>query len=549
MMTLLASLLAIAVAPLADRALQGRPRATGFADGLIQVVVGGILLVHVLPFGLAAAGWPALVALAGGALVGFFAHRIPGGERSTGAVAVIALLLHAGIDGAALASPDQHGEHAGEGLLAWAVVLHTLPVGLATWRISRQRAGRNFAIGLLLATAAVTCAGWYGADLLLHGASPAALGVAQCAVAGALLHVLVHASEALPRRPSGWGGLLGVGFVLLLVFSHPVETPEGELGLGQALFALLLASSPALLLGYLATTVLAALPVGPALARLGAAATLTLVVAGSPVGVVTLFLSVALLGGELTAARVGMAVLVAMVVLGALRMRKADVSERIPDLPSPGRAGLRRALETGFVTAVDRTAPWILLGLGVAALTQSFLSTDALAEVPRPLAVVAAALIGIPVYISAAGATPLAAVLLHKGLSAGAGLAFLVVGPAANAATLGALRRRYGGRGALGFSVALLIAAIVLGLAVDHLLPHLSTRALAITSTSTGPVQISATLAVLGLFAAALVRNGPAGFLAPLLPAHSHAEPHSRDGHAGLASSGHSHAGHSHPPP
>src|SRR5262245_2778239 len=102
MTPLLLALLAIAAAPLLDAGLRGRPAASGFADGLVQVVVGGILLAHVVPSGLAEAGWPALFALAAGALGGVAAHRVPGGERSAGVLAVGALLVHALIDGAAL---------------------------------------------------------------------------------------------------------------------------------------------------------------------------------------------------------------------------------------------------------------------------------------------------------------------------------------------------------------------------------------------------------------------------------------------------------------
>ncbi|MDP2306287.1 MAG: hypothetical protein Q8P18_09700 [Pseudomonadota bacterium] len=321
MPTLLLSLLAMAVAPLADRALRGRPWAAGFADGLIQVVVGGILLVYVLPFGLEAAGWPALVALGGGAMVGILAHSVPGGERSVGALAVLALLVHAGIDGAALAAPDAHGGHAGEGLLAWAVVLHTLPVGLATWRISSQRAGRTFAAGLLLATAAVTVAGWFAADRVMAGASPAALGVAECAVAGALLHVLGHAGEGVPRRPAGWGGLVGVGMVL-----GAGELEAGEPGAGNALLALLLACAPAVLLGYLAAGVLHASAPAP---------------------------------------------------------RPRSLAERVGE-------GAR----FGLIELVDRTAPWIVALLGLAALVKPLLAPDSVPGAPvTPVEIAAMALV------------------------------------------------------------------------------------------------------------------------------------------------------------
>ncbi|MES2644174.1 MAG: permease [Myxococcota bacterium] len=615
MTTLLLSLLAMAVAPLLDRAVGARPRVAGFADGLIQVVVGGILLVHVLPFGLATAGWPALFALGGGAMVGVLAHRIPGGERSAGALAVLALLLHAGIDGAALATPDTHGHDAGEGMLAWAVVLHTVPVGLATWRISRQRAGAAFAFGLLVATAAVTTAGWLTADTVFHGASPAALGLAQCAVAGALLHVLGHAGEGLPRRPAGWGGLVGVGIVILLVLGDPIPLPHaGELGAESALVTLLLASAPALLLGYLAAGALHAFAPAPLVrwlnvprdppeaaapahaahgpvARLGAAArgafvgvpvpvcscgalpvyrgllargappaaALAFLVAGPEVGVGTVFVSVPLLGGEITALRVAGAVVVALVV----GLVVAPVIRRGAPQPTPAPrarpeafgARVRGALRFGLVDVVDHTAPWVLVGLGIAALAEPLLAGDAMAALPGPLAVVAAALVGIPAYVCASGATPLVAVLLHKGLSTGAALAFLVTGPATNVATFVLLRRLHGARVAAAFGGVVTLVAVGLGLAVDHLLPALSAPALHATSLQVkGPFEIACAVGVLALFAAALVRNGAAGFLEPLLHPHAHADAEEgrggrgghEHGHHAHTHGGHGHGGHAH---
>jgi uncharacterized membrane protein YraQ (UPF0718 family) len=627
MTTLLLSLLAMAVAPLLDRAVGARPRVAGFADGLIQVVVGGILLVHVLPFGLATAGWPALFALGGGAMVGVLAHRIPGGERSAGALAVLALLLHAAIDGAALATPDTHGHDAGEGMLAWAVVLHTVPVGLATWRISRQRAGATFAFGLLVATAAVTTAGWLTADTVFHGASPAALGLAQCAVAGALLHVLGHAGEGLPRRPAGWGGLVGVGIVILLVLGDPIPLPHaGELGAGSALVTLLLASAPALLLGYLAAGALHAFApaplvrwlnvprdagpadAGPAdaadaadaaapahsshgpVARLGAAArgafvgvpvpvcscgalpvyrgllargappaaALAFLVAGPEVGVGTVFVSVPLLGGEITALRVAGAIVVALVVglVVAPVIRRGAPQPTHPPRARPEAFGarVRGALRFGLIDVVDHTAPWVLVGLGIAALAEPLLAGDAMAALPGPLAVVAAALVGIPAYVCASGATPLVAVLLHKGLSTGAALAFLVTGPATNVATFVLLRRLHGARVAAAFGGVVTLVAVALGLAVDRFLPALSAPALHATSLQVnGPFEIACAVGVLALFAAALVRNGAAGFLEPLLHPHAHADAEEGrgtrgNGHGGHAHThgGHEHGGHAH---
>jgi uncharacterized membrane protein YraQ (UPF0718 family) len=574
---LIANLVALGAAPLLARLLRGRPRVEGFTDGLVQVVVGGLLVVHVLLFGLAAVGWPALLALGAGVAVGVFAHRLPGGEKNAVRLAMVALVLHGLVDGAALRSPDEHDE---EALIAWAVVLHTVPVGLATWRIGAARGGPRLAAALLLMSAIATAVGWFGAGRLLHGAPPAILGVAQCLVAGALLHVLGHLGQGLSRRAGGAGALVGVGVVGLLAADHPIPLVEtGELGAGQAMLALLQASAPSLLLGYLAAGLLHAfvppsllgrlrgrtglgaalrgalvgliVPVCscgalPAYRRLQArgappAAGLSFLVAGPEIGPSTLLVSLPLLGLPFTLARAAAAVAVALVV-------GASVGPEIPPppaaRPAPQRAPrrslsarLREALRFGFVETVDHTAPWVIAGLGLAALTEPLLSPVALAGLPRPLAVLAAAAIGVPAYVCASGATPLIAVLLHKGLGAGAALAFLLTGPATNLATFGLLKRLHGKRVALLFGLGVGLTAVLIGLAFDYGLPDLAPLALHGLSVAEPPLfpQVAAGL-VLVLFASALLRNGPEGFLEPMV------HPHHEDG-----AGGHSHThGHAH---
>lgn len=600
MTPLLLSLLAIAVAPLLDAALSGRARASGFADGLVQVVVGGILLLHVLPFGLATAGWSALLALGAGAMVGVVAHRTPGGERSAGALAVLALLLHAAIDGAALGAGEEHEGHAGEGLLAWAVVLHTVPVGLATWRITRARAGTRAAAALLAATAGATAAGWWAAENVLHGASPGALGLAQCAVAGALLHVLGHVGEDSPRRTAGWGALAGALVVGVLTVEHPLpRTHPAELEAGRTLVTLLLDIAPALLVGYLVAGALHAfgpaavggwlgrpgrgslsaalrgtfaglvvpvcacgtLPTYRRILEAGAApaAGLAFLVAGPEMGVGAVLVSLPLLGVELTAVRIGGAAVVALATgLVVARWARPDpltgapararprgapfaAAERPGRFPERAREGLR----FGLVEMVDHTAPWVLAGLGTAAVTEPLLATDALAGAPGPVVVAAAALLGVPAYVCASGVTPLVAVLLHKGLSTGAAVAFLLTGPATNLVALAALRRLHGPAAARAFGGTVTIAAVAIGLAVDRLLPGVAAPPL--HAAAERPFEVPdgvAAAAIVVLFAASLVRNGAAGFLEPLLQPHGHDD----DGHAhGGGHHGHAH-GHGHAP-
>ena len=60
---------------------------------------------------------------------------------------------------------------------------------------------------------------------------------------------------------------------------------------------------------------------------------------------------------------------------------------------------LVRSLKTGLVDVVDDTAPWIMLGLGVAALADALLLTNALNSIPDWSEVALFALLGIPTYV------------------------------------------------------------------------------------------------------------------------------------------------------
>ena len=77
-------------------------------------------------------------------------------------------------------------------------------------------------------------------------------------------------------------------------------------------------------------------------------------------------------------------------------------------------------------------------------------------------------MLAIPIYVCAEGATPLAAVMIHKGVSVGAALAFLLVGTSTNLPVLGVLRRGLGRTGAIVF-------ALLCSLALYKIMPgHLS---------------------------------------------------------------------------
>ena len=75
--------------------------------------------------------------------------------------------------------------------------------------------------------------------------------------------------------------------------------------------------------------------------------------------------------------------------------------------------------------------------------------------------------IGIPLYICATASTPIAAALIMKGVSPGAALVFLLVGPATNITSLVVLSGMLGKRSTALYLGILSLVAVLFGLAVD----------------------------------------------------------------------------------
>src|SRR5690606_29588678 len=108
--------------------------------------------------------------------------------------------------------------------------------------------------------------------------------------------------------------------------------------------------------------------------------------------------------------------------------------------------------------------PWAFVWIVAAAYLQAVIPAGSLAGLAETGGdVLVVALVAVPTYVCAASATPLAAVLLLLGISPGAVLVGLLIGPATNLDAIGMLRRGYGGRAvALGLG-GVLVLGIGLG--------------------------------------------------------------------------------------
>ena len=164
-----------------------------------------------------------------------------------------------------------------------------------------------------------------------------------------------------------------------------------------------------------------------------------------------------------------------------------------------------------------------MVGLLFAGALEAALDPTALARLGAPFDVFVAAIVAVPAYVCAQGTTPLAAVLVHKGLSVGAALAVLMVGPATNLGVIGVLGRILGGRAAAVFAAANIALAIAAGFAANALVPRASLPEMhALVAHEHHGIEWVAA-AVLGvLLLRSLFRLGPRAWFGAMFADHDH---------------------------
>ncbi len=114
-------------------------------------------------------------------------------------------------------------------------------------------------------------------------------------------------------------------------------------------------------------------------------------------------------------------------------------------------------------------AGWLLFGLVASAALQVLLPEGFLSEhFPQGWSGRFLMLaVGVPFYICASASTPLAATLVAKGLEPGAAVVLLLAGPATNLASLGIVRREFGGTGLAAWLGAIAGGALLAGALAD----------------------------------------------------------------------------------
>jgi uncharacterized membrane protein YraQ (UPF0718 family) len=133
----------------------------------------------------------------------------------------------------------------------------------------------------------------------------------------------------------------------------------------------------------------------------------------------------------------------------------------------------RRVFRYGFLTLPRDIGPALAIGILIAGVMAALVPPNRLEAylgggVLSLLLLMAA---GVPVYVCATASVPIAAGLMYMGASPGGALAFLIAGPATNAATFTTVWKILGRRTAFLHLVTVAASALGCGLLLDWLMP------------------------------------------------------------------------------
>ncbi len=523
MLLFLIGLIPLLLGPLLVYLLSTHRRLVPAMDGFVFISVGGISMLHILPDAIGNSGIVALVAAIAGFILPYWFERGRDPQKASSSVgvmllALVGLALHGSLDGLALAagSLDVENGHA----LALGVIIHRLPEGVAVWWFGSRAVGNRRAVFVLAVPVLFSALGFGSSYFFPQIFQSATWDVLLALLFGSLVHVLLHEPpfdlKATPGHRFKVASFLGAVLGGLLLYSlelfethiHSKPLTQG-LSAASAFMILALDSALPILAGFAAAGLLqvfsfnrvyrwlarggsfakalkgavvgvplnicscSVLPVYRSLvsSNVSKQSSLAFLVSAPEVGIATIAISLSLLGWEMSAVRVLgavlLAVLVSLITNGLLRnlplRPEALVSQPAAQAGGSGLSRFRSAMSVGYGELFDHTLPWLLFGLGLAAVLEPMLSPEWIVSLPIELQIPIAALAGVPAYVCASGSTPLVALLLHKGLGPGAGLAFLLSGPATNIATFGLLARLHGKRYAVVFALGIVLLSSILG--------------------------------------------------------------------------------------
>jgi uncharacterized membrane protein YraQ (UPF0718 family)/copper chaperone CopZ len=125
-----------------------------------------------------------------------------------------------------------------------------------------------------------------------------------------------------------------------------------------------------------------------------------------------------------------------------------------------------------FTELLGDIALWLVIGVALAALISMAVPDDFFAQNLHNefLQMMVMMAFGIPLYVCSTASIPIAAVLMGKGITAGAAFVFLMTGPATNAATMLIIGRAMGWRVLALYLASIAVLAVGFGWALDGIM-------------------------------------------------------------------------------
>lgn len=128
----------------------------------------------------------------------------------------------------------------------------------------------------------------------------------------------------------------------------------------------------------------------------------------------------------------------------------------------------------GFYEFLMDIAKWLVIGILIATLMAVIIPDNFFTNYldNEPLSMLVVLLASIPLYLCATASVPIAAVLILKGLSPGAALVLLMAGPATNAATITVIKKVFGNKTLISYLGSIISGALIFGILINHFLPR-----------------------------------------------------------------------------
>lgn len=238
------------------------------------------------------------------------------------------------------------------------------------------------------------------------------------------------------------------------------------------------------------------------------------------IGFDAILISIPLLGEQLVLLRIVFAVVFSVLIAWLLgRHFKNPISAVVAQSCQGGQPTSRfiTAIKQGYQHQLDHTAPWVIFGWALAA-TLSATPAWAFFEQALWLQVLVMVVIAFPFALCATGMTPIIAVMLMAGLSPGAAIACLLIGPSISLELLKKLRLQQGYFAAFAFTMVMLVGAFFIGLSLNQYIDAFPLPWLGELDSDFSWWHTVSLAIILVLYFASLLRRGARAFIAELLP-------------------------------